>query len=233
MEWGGEGVTALAGRCAVLVVVDVLSFATSVDLALGRGGRVLPLPWRDERAAEAARAAGAVLAGEQRWTLRPSSLVDLPRGTLLALPSPNGATLCARAAGGGCRVLVGCLRNARAVAAAAVRLAGGGPIGVIAAGERWGVVAGPLRPGIEDLLGAGAVISALVEFGHAGLSPEAEVAAIAYRGVADGDLVAVLAGCCSGRELIAQGDGDDVVLAAEHGVSAVAPVLVDGVLEPA
>ncbi|WP_440899807.1 hypothetical protein [Actinosynnema sp.] len=30
LEWGGEGVSALGGECAVLVVVDVLSFSTAV-----------------------------------------------------------------------------------------------------------------------------------------------------------------------------------------------------------
>jgi 2-phosphosulfolactate phosphatase len=111
-EWGAEGVAALAGSCGVLVV-DVLSFSTAVDVAVARGARILPLPWRDERAAAAAKAAGAVLAGERSWTLRPSSLVDIPAGTLLALASPNGATLCARAAATGTRVVDGVLTNDR------------------------------------------------------------------------------------------------------------------------
>lgn len=224
LDWGGEGLTALLdGGCTTVVIVDVLSFSTAVDVAVSRGARILPLPWRDERAAAAASAAGATLAGERSWTLRPSSLVDIPAGTLLALPSPNGATLCTRA--GGVRVLVGCLRNATAVARAA--LAGPGPVGVIAAGERWNADGRPLRPGLEDYLGAGAIVAAMTG-GSLSLSPEARLAASAARSV--DDVVATVAECVSGRELIKWDHPGDVALASEVDVSDTAPVLVDGVL---
>ncbi|HET9143952.1 MAG TPA: hypothetical protein VFO68_31640, partial [Actinophytocola sp.] len=80
LEWGMAGVRQLAPHCAVLVIVDVLVFSTSVTVALSRGGRVLPLAWRDERAAEAAHRAGATLTragldtapAPGEWTLRPS-----------------------------------------------------------------------------------------------------------------------------------------------------------------
>jgi 2-phosphosulfolactate phosphatase len=228
LEWGVEGVDALAGRCGVLVIVDVLSFSTSVDIAVARGARIVPLPSRDEEAAAAAKAAGAILAGEQRWTLRPSSLVDIPAGTLLALASPNGATLCARAAAAGARVMAGCLRNARAVAERAITVAAGQPIGVIAAGERWNVDGRPLRPGLEDLLGAGAVVAALLVLGGGSASPEATVAAGAALGVHD--FAATVADCTSGRELIKWNHPHDVELASEADISNAAPLLVNGVL---
>lgn len=221
LDWGPDGVDALVDGCAVLVIVDVLSFGTAVDVAVGRGARILPLPWRDERAAVVARAAGAVLAGERSWTLRPSSLVDIPAGTLLALPSPNGATLSAKAGLAGARVVAGCLRNATAVARRAQEL--GGPVGVIAAGERWQADGRPLRPGLEDYLGAGAIAAAM----RGSLSPEAAVAAAAARSVAD--MAATVADCVSGRELIEWGHPGDVELAGLLDVSDVAPVLVDGV----
>ncbi|WP_285480926.1 2-phosphosulfolactate phosphatase [Amycolatopsis sp. NBRC 101858] len=227
LDWGAEGVAALGRECAVLVVVDVLSFSTTTDLVVGRGGRVLPVRRRDERGVAQARAAGAVIAGEGAFSLRPSSVMEIPPGTLLALPSPNGATLCDAAAATGARVLAGCLRNASAVAAKAHAL--GGPIGLIAAGERWGVnifgqgeTFGPLRPCAEDQMGAGAIAAALAEHGSS-LSPEA---ALAARSVD----VAALAGCVSGRELTEAGHGGDVTLAARLDVSDAAPILSEGVL---
>jgi 2-phosphosulfolactate phosphatase len=227
IEWGLEGVDALAEVCGVLVVVDVLSFSTAVDVAVARGARILPLPYRDERAAAAASAAGAVLAGARSWTLRPSSLVDIPAGTLLALASPNGATLCARAASAGARVLAGCLRNARAVAERAMTVADGRPIGVIAAGERWNTGGRPMRPALEDHLGAGAVAAALLVLGAGSASPEATVAAGAALAVHD--FPRTIADCVSGRELIKWGHPDDVRLASEADVSKAAPLLVNGV----
>ncbi|WP_404800133.1 2-phosphosulfolactate phosphatase [Amycolatopsis eburnea] len=227
LDWGGEGVAALGRECAVLVVVDVLSFSTTTDLVVGRGGRVLPVRWRDERGVARAKAAGAVVAGEAEFTLRPSSVTEIPPGTLLALPSPNGATLCDAAARTGAAVLAGCLRNASAVAAKALEL--GGPVGLIAAGERWGVdifgagdTFGPLRPCVEDQVGAGAIAAALARLG-ASLSPEAALAARC----ADVDLVTA---CVSGRELTESGHGGDVALATRLDVSQAAPVLNEGVL---
>ncbi|MBB1157134.1 MULTISPECIES: 2-phosphosulfolactate phosphatase [Amycolatopsis] len=231
LEWGGEGVAVLGRECAVLIIVDVLSFSTTTDLVVSRGGRVLPVRWRDERGVAEARGAGAVVAGEEEWTLRPSSVTEIPSGTLLALPSPNGATLCAAAAKTGAHVLAGCLRNASATAAKAREIAGGRPIGVIPAGERWGVdlfgegaESGPLRPCVEDQLGAGAIVSAL----PGSWSAEAALAAAAYAGT---DVPAALRACSSGRELAATGHGNDVVLAAQQDVSASVASLAHGILE--
>jgi 2-phosphosulfolactate phosphatase len=129
----------------------------------------------------------------------------------------------AKAAGA---VLTACLRNAAAVAKRAAELAGDRPIGVIAGGERWGVTAGPLRPCVEDYLGAGAVVGALLAVGVEQPSPEAMTAATAAEHV---DLRAVVGDCSSARELVERGDQNDVVLATEIAVSDTAPVLVDGV----
>jgi 2-phosphosulfolactate phosphatase len=242
VEWGLDGVHALGPHCAVLVIVDVLSFTTTVDVAVGRGGRVLPLPWRDERAATAARVAGATLttsglvpvddhpAGlvadpSGGWTLRPSSLVGLPAGTFLGVASPNGATLSAAAAETGTTVLAGCLRNAAAVAAAATEIAGDRPIGIVPAGERWRPEQ-RLRPSLEDYLGAGAIAAAVT--GRTAPSAEASLAIQAYRSVA-GNVPGLLAESVSGRELAAAGVPQDVVLAGQVDVSAVAPVLAAGV----
>ena len=59
-DWGLPG--ALATDADVCVVVDVLSFSTSVTIAVERGMQVFPFAWKDERAASYAARLGAVLA---------------------------------------------------------------------------------------------------------------------------------------------------------------------------
>ncbi|MGH3900922.1 MAG: 2-phosphosulfolactate phosphatase [Pseudonocardiaceae bacterium] len=229
LEWGREGVALLGAHCAVVVIVDVLSFCTAVDVAVERGAAVLPLPWGDERAADAAQLAGAVLAGprgSKGMTLSPTSLRRIPAGTRLALPSPNGATLCALAQRSGAHVLAGCLRNAAATARTAQRLARGGPIVLIPAGERWELPGEPMRLALEDAVGAGAIAGVL----PGAFSPEAELAAAGFGAARSRGLHGVLAASASGRELAGDGFSADVTLAAVHDVSEVAPWLQGGVL---
>jgi 2-phosphosulfolactate phosphatase len=229
LEWGREGVVTLGTHCAVIVIIDVLSFCTAVDVAIGRGAEVLPLPWGDERGAYVARQAGATLAGprsEGNWSLSPSSLRELPAGIRLALPSPTGAALCALAQRTGAEVLAGCLRNASAIARTAHRLARGGPIGLVPAGERWELPGEPLRPALEDIIGAGAVAGVLA----GAYSPEAELAAAQFSAARSRGLAGVLAASASGRELATDGFAHDVTLAAAHDASEHAPRLRAGLL---
>ncbi|KOV82727.1 2-phosphosulfolactate phosphatase [Nocardia sp. NRRL S-836] len=210
LEWGPEGIEALRA-CDVLVVVDVLSFTTSVDLVVGNGGQVRPSRWQT--------ASGR--------TLRPASLVDATG--VVELPSPNGSNLCALAGQTGAHVLAACLRNAEAVAHYAAEV--GETIGVVPGGERWGLDIlnagprefGPLRPCVEDYLGAGAVLAAL----PGSASPEAQLAATAFRNT---DVAAAVRECGSGRELVENGHAADVDLAVRVNVSTAVPRLVDGVL---
>jgi 2-phosphosulfolactate phosphatase len=217
-EWGERGLEAV-GRGAVLVIVDVLSFCTCVDVATARGAVVLPYRWRDATAAEYAREQRATLADHQRrtdqYSLSPTSLTGIPSGTRFVLPSPNGATLSLRAGGLGLTVAA-CLRNARAVARFARSC--GGPVAVVACGERWPDHS--LRPAWEDLVGAGAVIAEL----PGSRSPEADAAVAAFRS-AESNLPGRLRDCSSGRELIKRGFETDVMLAAAFGASECVPVL--------
>ena len=61
MEWGPTGAEALPADYAV--VVDVLSFTTTLSVALDRGIEVYPFRWKDSRAAGPSLStdAGAVL----------------------------------------------------------------------------------------------------------------------------------------------------------------------------
>jgi 2-phosphosulfolactate phosphatase len=88
----------------------------------------------------------------------------------------------------------------------------------IRAGERWDD--GSLRPCLEDLLGAGAVLAEMTGT----LSPEAEAAVSAFAHFRQG-LVDAICQCGSGKELIRRGFAADVELAAEYAVSRAAPVL--------
>lgn len=83
---------------------------------------------------------------------------------------------------------------------------------------------GPLRPCVEDQLGAGAIVSALT----GSRSAEAALAAAAYAAT---DVAAALRACTSGRELAATGHENDVILAAQQDVSASVAMLRHGILE--
>ena len=174
--WGLRGLQLLLPTSDAIVIVDVLSFSTAVDVATSRGARVLPFPYGRADAESYAGSRGAILAqprmaGGEQLSLSPGTLKTVAHGTRIVLPSPNGSRLSRET--GAAPTLTGCLRNAAAVARAASSL--GSSIGVIAAGERW--PDGSLRPAIEDLLGAGSIIECM----SARLSPDAEAARSAYR----------------------------------------------------
>lgn len=222
-EWGLNGVLSLRERVGVVVIVDVLSFSTAVDIAVARGAFIVPFPLGSgEAAAIAAHASGALLASPRRdgqYSLSPASLQTIPAGTKLLLPSPNGSRLSLNC--GAAQVFAGCLRNASAVAAAVLRA--GGDIAVIPAGERWRGD-DSLRPAIEDWLGAGAILDAL----DLPMTAEARVARDAFRS-ARPSLAQTIADSISGRELIDRGFPMDVELAHQFDVSTAVPTLASGV----
>lgn len=225
LEWGLTGGRAISWGCDIAVVVDVLSFTTTVTVAADRGVAVLPYRWGDDGGARAvAQAHGAALAvGRSRArpgevSLSPPSVRAASDLRRLVLPSPNGSTISAALAEEVPVVVAACLRNRRAVAA----WLGDRRVAVICAGERW--PDGTLRPAVEDLWGAGAVVDAL---GPRDVAPEATAAAAAFRAV-QGDVRAALRSCASGGELIDAGYLGDVDVAAELDGSASVPVLRDG-----
>ncbi|RIV38899.1 2-phosphosulfolactate phosphatase [Micromonospora radicis] len=236
-DWGLAGAAELGRVCAVLVVVDVLSFTTTVEVAVGRGMRVHPFPW-GEQAADYARRVGAIVATGRRqvtaahpWSLSPAALSRAPVVSDLVLPSPNGSAISAAASATGIPVVAANLRNARAVGRWLLRQGYGStddPIGVIAAGERW--PDGSLRPSVEDQLGAASVLDAL-SGAPGGLSVEAAMALAALASTPD--VPAAIRGCVSGRELIESGFAEDVEIAVRLGCSTVVPVLRQGVFSAA
>jgi 2-phosphosulfolactate phosphatase len=139
----------------------------------------------------------------------------------LVLPSPNGSTISAALADEVPVVVALSLRNRRAVAD--WLSAHDATVAVICAGERW--PDGTLRPAVEDLWGAGALVDLL---DSPDIAPEAAAAAAAFRAVHD-HVRTALRSCASGRELIDAGYPGDVDVAAELDASAAVPVLRDGV----
>ena len=229
LEWGPTGAVALAPRVDVAVVIDVLSFSTTVTVAADLGVEVVPHRWADDSAAAVARERGAVLAvgrrtaGPGQVSLSPATFRITIGLTRVVLPSPNGSTICALLAEAGVEVVVASLRNRTAVA----RALAGRDVLLVPAGERW--PDGSLRPAVEDLWGAGAVAAALDDLGATGLSDETQAAAEAYR-LVEHRLAEALLACASGQELVGQGYASDVAIAAELDASHVVPRLVDGVL---
>lgn len=235
-EWGEAGAAALTRLGDVVIVVDILSFSTAVSVAVERGMQVIPVA--ETGAAAPAHVPVAVrreaMDDAHPWSLSPAALRSAPFTEAFVLPSPNGATIAAMAARAGATVFAGSLRNARATAIAALRaVRGTDPAGqrrrpvntvlVIAAGERWSD--GSLRPALEDLLGAGAVIAELVAHGGEGVTCSPEAAAALRTWTSCTDAEDTLLHCASGRELLLRGFGDDVRIALEHNQSEVVALL--------
>ena len=189
-EWGIDGLARLA-PADVVVVVDVLTFATAVTDAVAHGRSV---------------------------TLDDSVVME----------SHNGAPIALRAAESGALVLLGCLRNASAVADAVLaeqrRRGGRTSVTILAAGERDG---GAVRVAVEDQLGAGAIVVALGARGIDHTAPEAAVVAEAFRGLR-GAVRHLLTASGTGQRLIGHGERDLVLAAAAVDDVAAVPVLRDG-----
>lgn len=236
LDWGPVGARVAAAD--VTVIVDVLSFSTSVCVAIERGMRVYPYRWNGARAEAFARERDAVLAVGRLEAIKPGAVPApslSPAGLLecrpvprLVLPSPNGSTIAAALSDVESEFVAGCIRNAEAVAAwLAAMLDRGDSVAIIAAGERWDYD-DSLRPCLEDQLGAGAILSALVRRGYRpSMSPEATTAAVLFDALQE-NLAAHVRDCVGGRELVGRGYRRDVEVAAALNVSGVVPVLTDG-----
>jgi 2-phosphosulfolactate phosphatase len=221
-EWGLAGVVQLATAGSLVVIVDVLRFTTAVEACNSRGVAVFPYRWKDAAAQEFANSVGADLVDSSTNSTSALSPVALLRQSIresIVLPSPNGSSCAVVAGETGATVVAACLRNAAAVAEFVA--GSSATVSVIACGERW--PDGSLRPALEDLLGAGAVLSYLG--GH--LSPEASAAVAAWEGAKE-SIPSIVANCASGRELVERGRLYDLEYAADVGVSTVVPTLTEG-----
>ncbi|MDK9699411.1 MAG: 2-phosphosulfolactate phosphatase [bacterium] len=225
-EWGLPGVLNLAPISDAIIIVDVLSFSTCVSVALTRGAKIYPFRTRGAAAVEYAKSLQAEISqsrGKGGYSLSPCSMMTIPTGTKVVLPSPNGASLTLST--GDAPTFTGCLRNAKAVAQAALQF--GNRITLIPAGERWHGD-GSIRHALEDYIGAGAILQHLPGV----FSPEAEAARAVYNNCCN-DLLETLARCSSGKELIDGGFEKDIEASAVEDCDNFAPLLQNGCFVPA
>lgn len=237
VEWAPIGAQLAAERGDVVVVVDVLSFSTTLSIAVEREFTCFVYSGAEigemGGPAEAGRVLGArPLSGQRQVSpgeisLSPQSLLSAGPGQRVLFTSLNGAATVAAAASAP-SLIVGGLRNATAVAAIVERLLRGGAarrVTLVASGEQWssvqsGIAVG-LRPSLEDWSGAGLIASHLAAAGFE-LSAEALAAARSWSGPE------ALARCVSARELVAAGFARDVELALEVDASSAVAVRVEG-----
>jgi 2-phosphosulfolactate phosphatase len=239
LEWGRTGAAAITADCDVAVVVDTLSFTTTLTVAADRDVVVFPYQWRDSRAEafaverEATLAVGRSEAAAGQVSLSADTIRHASGLRRLVLPSPNGSSISFELARQVPVVIGVSLRNRRVAAQWLLSRHEENPairVAVIAAGEQW--PDGSLRPAAEDLWGAGALLDVLSRTGWSGFSPEASLAVAAFRSVA-ANVGAALADCASGRELIAMGYRNDVTTASEIDSSSSIPLLREDAFVPA
>lgn len=255
-DWGIVGAEAV---CAdVNVVVDVLSFTTSVCIAVERGMAVYPFAWKNERAQAFAATKDATLAVGRRQvktaqegpSLSPANLAACPYSSRIVLPSPNGSTISAKLAREGQEVVAGCLRNAAAVGQyLAAKHRDGASVAVVASGEKWRSDRS-LRPSVEDHLGAGAILYHLLECDepkrvdgqgdqHTSSEPvyyrcdrdsfsPESIAAASMYSAVQESIATLVGRSASGEELTASGFAEDVEYAQQVNVSQSVPIMCDG-----
>lgn len=217
VEWGQRGAREAAERGDITIIVDVLSFSSTVVTALSFGAISYPYPppINDTARAYALRIGAELALGRAEAaksggrSLSPASFTADDSGKSFVLCSLNGAA-CSCIASKVPSLLVGSLLNATASAHAANRIQDetGANITVVPCGEQWSNALdneNRLRPGIEDYLAAGLILSKL----NGAKSPEAKVCIGAYESC-KADLHDLVWGCGSGRELRELGYEQDV-----------------------
>lgn len=239
IAWEVSGARLAAERGDLVVIVDVLSFSTAVTSVVAGGATALSyseaeIAQHGGRLSLCVEADAQIVAKERAptdgsYSLSPANLGSIEPGERLIFTSANGAA-CTSAAALAPAVAIGCLNNRSAVALwvdGQLGSAGSGRCTVVACGERWSSSIGERgadtwRPGLEDHIGVGAIAAALGGLGRS-LSVEATAAAASY-GVMAGDVETTLAETVSGRELVARGHREDVVLAARVDSCGAVPV---------
>lgn len=219
----------------VLIVVDQIRASTTITTALDLGCAELLLAGDVSTARGLRSGSDRLLAGEQQAQKPPDfdfdnspselSRVDI-RGRGLVLCTTNGTAVVSRLRGAD-HLLIGCLRNALAVAAAALTLAGatpGGSVQVVCAGREGRFV-------LDDGVAAGVIVGRMVELARETKREialtDAAWAAIRIRDSFP-DLLTAMADSDGGTTLRRIGQPDDIGFCAEEDFSRTVPRLVPG-----
>lgn len=221
--WGIDGLSYYGAFYSAIVVVDVLSFCTTVDIAVSKGGSIIPTAIEDEFVLQSlAKKQNAFLAkkrSEPGFTLSPASMKALQPKQRVLLPSLNGSTLIDLASKFEKPVFAGCIRNSQALACFLTQKKYF-PILFVVAGERF--PNRTLRPSMEDLWGVGSILTAL----DGDKTVEAKCAAENFEATAD-HLQEALTECESGQELFKSGYQKDIELAADYNASDCVSILIN------
>ncbi len=215
----------------VLIVVDQIRASTTITTLLDRGCRDVFLAGDPDAARAVARATGCLLAGEVRAVKppdfdldnSPSELARLDlRDRSVVLSTTNGTAVIERVRRAE-PVLVGCLRNATAVASAALALAvgGGGIVRIVCAGREGMFV-------LDDAIAAGVIARRLVEAAdRARVDTAVTDAATAAGRLRDGwpTLVAAMDGSDGGAILRRIGAPADIAFCAEEDRTTTVPIV--------
>ncbi|MGD6871858.1 2-phosphosulfolactate phosphatase [Sutcliffiella horikoshii] len=230
VEWGKRGTREAAERGDIIIIVDVLSFSTTVISALNNGAIIYPYPPNLDGKEYAEKVGAEFILGRAeaakigKPTLSPVSFNKEHYNKKYVLSSLNGA-FCTWVASKVPALLIGSLLNASSVASVAnqLRLQTKANITVVPCGEQWSDIReyeDTLRPSIEDYLGAGAILSYL----EGEKSPEVEVCIGAFLNTKQ-KINELIWECGSGRELRERGFEADVEHCSRLNVYQTVPLL--------
>ncbi len=212
---GIDGLSYYGAFYAAIVVVDVLTFCTTVDIAISKDSTIIPTALEDDSLLRPlAEKQNAILAGKRGnigITLSPASMQSLQPKQKILLPSLNGSPLINLASKFTKPVFTGCLRNSEALAKLLMKKHYF-PILFVAAGEKF--PNRTLRPSIEDYWGVGSILALL----NGEKTMEAQCAEKSFDFVSH-NLKKALIASESGQELCTHGYQEDVEVAADFNAS--------------
>lgn len=233
VEWGKRGVREAAERGDITVIVDVLSFSSTVVSALQYGAHIYPYPPHLDGKKYADSVGAEFILGRSeavklgKPTLSPVTFSSAHSNKKFVLCSLNGA-YCTWVGAKVPVLLIGSLLNASAVANKINQMKAklNKRVTVIACGEQWNDPKegeDALRPAIEDYLGAGAILSKI----EGDRSPEVEVCIGAYESV-EHKIHQLIWESGSGSELRQRGFESDVKHCSRLDTTDTVPMLKDG-----